>query len=520
MIPVHVLLVDDLAENLLSLEALLRRDGLVTLKARSGDEALELLLRHDVALALIDVQMPGLSGFELAELMRGKERTRRIPIIFVTAGTADSQRRFRGYEAGAVDFIQKPIEPDILRSKAEVFFELYRQRQQIAAQRDELLAQAEALKEADRRKDEFLATLSHELRNPLAPLRFGLDVLNSDPQVQDSIHARETMDRQLVHLVRLVDDLLDISRVSQGKITLRRDRIQAAEAVRAAVEGSRPTIDAAKHTLTIDVPAEPIWLEADLTRLSQVVGNLLNNAAKYTPQFGRIGLSVRAEGNAAVIEVADNGVGIPIEMQARVFQLFAQVDKHLDRAQGGLGIGLALAKQLVALHGGAIEVKSAGAGKGSTFTVRLPLAAAPKATAKAGASAGGAGATAGREHKKRLKVLVIEDNVDVAEAMSWLLKALGHDYRVIHDGREALDTARAWRPDVILLDVGLPVMDGYAVCRALRADAQFKDIPIIAQTGWGQNGDKASATDAGFSHHLTKPVSRKDLEQTLASFTS
>jgi signal transduction histidine kinase len=512
MTPVHFLLVDDLAENLLSLEALLRHDDLVALKARSGDEALELLLRHDVALALIDVQMPGLSGFELAELMRGQERTRRVPIIFVTAGTTDRQRRFRGYEAGAVDFIQKPIEPDILRSKAEVFFELYRQRQQIAAQRDALLAQAEALKEADRRKDEFLATLAHELRNPLAPLRYGLDVLKAEPEGANTVRIRDTMDRQLVHMVRLVDDLLDMSRVSQGKITLRKSRIQMAEVVRTAVEGSRPTIDAARHTLTLDVPAEAIWLEADLTRLAQVVGNLLNNAAKYTPQFGRIGLAVRAEGNTAVIEVADNGVGIPAEMQARVFQLFAQVDKHLEHAQGGLGIGLALATQLVALHGGTIAVKSAGAGKGSTFTVRLPLAAVA-ANPKAAASPGVVAAVGRR---RRLKVLVVEDNVDVAEAMGWLLKALGHDYRVIHDGREALDTARDYQPDAILLDVGLPVMDGYAVCRALRAEAEFKDLPIIAQTGWGQNRDKASATEAGFSHHLTKPVSRKDLEQTLA----
>ena len=228
--------------------------------------------------------MPGLNGFELAELMRGNERTRRVPIIFVTAGNADSQRRFRGYEAGAVDFIHKPIEPDILRSKADVFFELYRQRQQIAAQRDELKARSEALKEADRRKDEFLATLAHELRNPLAPLRHGLDILRRSPDSDDAAEIREMMDRQLVHLVRLIDDLLDVSRVSQGKIELRKERIQAADVVRSAVESSRPLIDSAGHSLTVDMPTEPIWLDADLTRLAQVVGNLLNNAAKYTPE--------------------------------------------------------------------------------------------------------------------------------------------------------------------------------------------------------------------------------------------
>src|SRR6201995_3884683 len=240
MEPVSFLLVDDLEENLLSLEALLRRDGLVVLKARSGDQALELLLKHDIALALIDVQMPGLNGFELAELMRGNERTRRITIIFVTAGNIDRQRRFRGYEAGAVDFIYKPIEADVLRSKVDVFVELYRQRQQIAAQRDELKAHADALKDADRRKDEFLATLAHELRNPLAPLRHGLDILRRSPDFKEGLDVREMMDRQLVHLVRLIDDLLDVSRVSQGKIDLRTEKIQIAEVFQSALEASRP----------------------------------------------------------------------------------------------------------------------------------------------------------------------------------------------------------------------------------------------------------------------------------------
>lgn len=248
MSQVSFLLVDDLEENLISLEALLRREGLSLLKARSGDQALELLLEHDVALALIDVQMPGLNGFELAELMRGNERTRRVPIIFVTAGnTTDSRWRFQGYEAGAVDFIQKPIEADVLRSKAEVFFELYRQRQQIAAQRDELQLQAEALKESDRRKDEFLATLAHELRNPLAPLRNGLDILQRNPNGENAAEIRGMMDRQLIHLVRLIDDLLDVSRVSQGKIELRKQPVRIDKIVRSATEASRPLIDGARH---------------------------------------------------------------------------------------------------------------------------------------------------------------------------------------------------------------------------------------------------------------------------------
>jgi signal transduction histidine kinase len=509
--PVHFLLVDDLEENLLSLEALLRRDGLVHLKARSGDEALELLLRHDVALALIDVQMPGLNGFELAELMRGNERTRRVPIMFVTAGSADSQRHFRGYEAGAVDFIQKPIEADILRSKADVFFELYRQRQQIAVQRDELRAYANALQEADRRKDEFLATLAHELRNPLAPLRHGLDILRKNPHSADASDIRDMMDRQLVHLVRLIDDLLDVSRVTQGKIELRRQAIQAADVIRSALETSRPLIEAAGHSLTVELSPEPIWLDADLTRLAQVVSNLLNNAAKYTPEGGRIILSLRREGDEAVIAVSDTGVGIPANMQSRVFELFAQVDHHDGRTRGGLGIGLALVRQLVAMHGGSVAVTSPGVGRGSVFTMRLPIADAHlPAPAEADKPLQSVPAS------RSLKVLVVDDNEAVAQIVGMMLEEIGHSYHLVDDGRDALPAAEAFGPDVIMLDIGLPGMDGYAVCRAFRRHDRFKAIPIIAQTGWGRERDKVLASEAGFDHHLVKPVTLEQLERLLA----
>lgn len=509
--PVYFLLVDDLEENLLSLDALLRRDGLVLLKARSGDEALELLLQHDVALALVDVRMPGLNGFELAELMRGNERTRRVPIIFVTAGNEDSQRRFRGYEAGAVDFIHKPIEPDILRTKADVFFELYRQRQQLAEQRDELKAYSDALKEADRQKDEFLATLAHELRNPLVPLRYGLDLLRRNPDGENAADIRDTMDRQLVHLVRLIDDLLDVSRVSLGKIELRKERIQVAEAVRAALDASRPAINAANHSLMVDVPVNPLWLEADLTRLAQVVGNLLSNATKYTPDGGKISLSVDAVDDKAVITVSDTGIGIAADIQSKVFELFTQADHRHDRARGGLGIGLALVKRLVEMHGGSVEATSAGAGAGSAFIVRLPLATGPEPHSETEK-------TAAQAVSSRLrKVLVVDDNVDVAQTVGWMLETIGYNYRLVHDGRHALQAAKEFGPDAILLDIGLPGMDGYAVCRAFRHDKRFNEIPIIAQTGWGQDRDKALGLEAGFDCHLVKPVALADLEQLLAT---
>ena len=372
--PVPLLLVDDLEENLLSLEALLAQEDVRLLKARSGDEALELLLREDVALALLDVQMPGMNGFELAEYMRGNERTRPIPIIFLTAGTADAQRRFQGYEAGAVDFIQKPIEADILRSKVNVFVKLYQQRQQLAAQRDELAAATEALRQADRRKDEFLAVLAHELRNPLASLHAGVNLLQRKAGSEQAAMIQESMDRQIFHLARLVDDLLDISRISEGKISLRKERLELATILNLAIEASQAHIAAAGHRFTTDMPSEPVLIEADPTRMAQIISNLLNNAAKYTPEHGEIMLSARLLNGELEVAVQDNGLGIPPDMQERIFEIFAQVDAHREHSGGGVGIGLALVRQLVALHGGRISVQSDGAGKGSRFIARFPVA--------------------------------------------------------------------------------------------------------------------------------------------------
>jgi signal transduction histidine kinase len=370
--PVHFLLVDDLEENLLALEALLQRDGLHCLKARSGEEALELLLVHDVALALLDVQMPGMDGFELAEFMRGNERARHIPIIFLTAGSADLQRRFRGYEAGAVDFIQKPIEADILRSKANVFFDLYQQRRQIVAQRDELAMLAQALQGADRRKNEFLAILGHELRNPIMALGAGLHLLERREGTNAARSIRGQMDRHVRHVSRLVEDLLDIARIDQGKISLNKERVVLQDALTFAIEASQPSIDAGGHDLTVTMPDTPIWMEVDYTRIAQIVSNLLNNAAKYTPSGGAIRLTLLAGDDWIEVEITDNGIGIPMDMQARIFDLFAQVRSGGKASQEGLGIGLALVKQLIELHNGDIILKSSDEMSGSTFVVRLP----------------------------------------------------------------------------------------------------------------------------------------------------
>ena len=524
-IPVKFLLVDDLEENLLALEGLLRRDGLVLLKAKSGVEALELLLVHDVALALVDVRMPGMDGFELAELMRGTDRTRRVPIIFLTAGNADQQRRFQGYDAGAVDFLTKPIEPHVLRSKAEVFFELWLERQEVARQRDELKIAtaenvrlleetrltAEALKDADRRKDEFLATLAHELRNPLAPIGNGLQLMRlaaEDPHAVSK--ARDMMERQLVHMVRLVDDLLDISRVTTGKVRLRTEPVELQSIIETAVEVSRPAIEAGLQILTVRLPNEKLRLNADPTRMSQVIGNLLTNASKYTPSGGKIEVIAEQNGDHIILRVTDSGIGIPKEMLPKVFDLFTQVGGSLDRSQGGLGIGLALVKKLVELHGGEVKAESEGQGLGCTFVVRLPLDTVGSVD----------GVMKPESHHltstRSLRILVVDDNIDGAESLSLLLTFDGHLTEMVHTGTDAVDAAFRFQPDVVFLDIGLPGLNGYEVAQALRSDERCRSTVLVALTGWGSDEDRKRSKDAGFDYHLTKPVETTQLEEMLA----
>lgn len=372
---INILLVDDLEENLTALEALLASEHVVCLKARSGDEALELLLVHDFALALLDVQMPTMDGFQLAEFMRGNVTARDIPLIFLTAGSTDQQRRFRGYEAGAVDFLQKPIESDILRSKVKVFIDLYRSKRKVLAQRDELETYAAALKMANDHKNEFLAVLGHELRNPIMALTAGFRLIEraDDPSRQADILGR--MQVQARHLGRLVEDLLDVARIDQGKISLNQGETSLHDIVDSAVFIARPKIEAGGHTLSVDIPKQTICIPGDFTRLSQITSNLLTNAAKYTPKNGKIDLSATVNGSYVCISVKDNGVGISEDMRDRIFDIFTQSNGPDDRAREGLGIGLALVRKLVEMHHGTIEVFSDGVGKGSCFTVQLPAAA-------------------------------------------------------------------------------------------------------------------------------------------------
>jgi PAS domain S-box-containing protein len=373
----------------------------------------------------------------------------------------------------------------------------------------------EALKEADRRKDEFLALLSHELRNPLAPLRNGLQVMRlASADASAVVQARDMMERQLGHMVRLIDDLLDISRISRNKMELRRQRVLLADVVGNSVETARPLIEAAGHQLTIALPPEPIVLDADLTRLAQVLSNLLTNSAKYTQRGGHIWLTAERREAEVVVCVRDTGIGIPADDLPRIFDMFSQVDRSIERSTGGLGIGLALVKGLVEMHGGTVSAESAGPDKGSTFTVRLPVSGAIPEPVPAAPPQGGRPAD-GTDRR----ILVVDDNRDSARSMARVLKLLGNSVRTAHDGIEAVEAADEFRPEIILMDVGMPRLNGYEATRRIRERPWGRSVTIIALTGWGQDGDRLQSREAGCDGHLVKPVSLHDLETLLTELT-
>lgn len=396
-----------------------------------------------------------------------------------------------------------------------LYDELSRLNNELSAAQRELAKKNAELTETDHRKDEFLAVLAHELRNPLAPIRQAAQILEArgkdDPDVR---YAHEVVNRQVQQLTRLVDDLMDVTRVARGKVQLRKEVTDAAAVVSRAVETSLPLVEERRHQLTATLPQEPLLVEADPARLQQVLLNLLNNAAKYTEPGGRIELAVTREGEEAVLRVRDNGIGITPEMLPRVFGLFAQVEEARERAQGGLGIGLALVKSLVEMHGGTVKALSAGPGRGSEFVVRLPALPERRGTApqKAGREGGQAVPPPGG-----LRVLVIDDNVDAADSLAMLLGLKGHTVQVTYDGESALRTAQAGLPEVVLMDIGLPKMDGYEVARRLRASPAGRGVLLVALTGWGQEEDRRRSREAGFDHHMTKPVDLDALQQLLAS---
>ncbi|MEA2692084.1 MAG: hypothetical protein QOJ16_1471 [Acidobacteriota bacterium] len=374
----------------------------------------------------------------------------------------------------------------------------------------------EALREADRRKDEFLALLAHELRNPLAPLRNGLQVMRLAADNPGLVaKTRDMMDRQLFHMVRLIDDLLDVSRISRNKMELRRSRVLLADVVSSAVETARPALEEAGQELTVALPPEPVQLDADLTRLAQVFGNLLNNSAKYTGRGGHIWLTATLDGDQVIVAVRDNGIGIPASALPNIFDIFSQVDRSIERSTGGLGIGLALVKGLVEMHGGTVEAASPGPGKGSTFTVSLPVLkdrAEPSPGTPAEERPDSSGA--------KRRILVVDDNEDSAASMAMMLQLLGNDVRMAQDGIEAVEVAEQFRPQVVLMDIGMPRLNGYEATRRIREQPWGRGMTVIALTGWGQDGDRAKSREAGCDGHLVKPIDLPDLEKLLTDLQS
>jgi signal transduction histidine kinase/DNA-binding response OmpR family regulator len=700
--------------------------------ASSGDEALRLLLEREFALILLDVQMPGMDGYETASIIRMRERTRHIPIIFITASNSSEVNVTRGYELGAVDYLFKPIVPEILKTKVAVFLDLHRKKEEVRRQA-ELLRQAEgreherqlaearahyersllqqemererkvseareqraqelarlvsekeqaqsalhesntrlrlladiagrllkgtdgralldsvyqqlsqhlglevfmgylaqeapgplvltahaglssglssqlarltldegvagrvatervrwvldggaastgpgpdaglepglsalacypllsqgrvlgtltfgtrlprvftedelslmqgvcdqvavalererligALRDADRRKDEFLAMLAHELRNPLAPVRHALEVFRMR-MWQDDILQRTiaSADRQVAHMTRLVDDLLDVSRITRGKVELKPIPVPLSELVEGAVQACEPIVTQRRHELSVSLPPEVVMLNVDPTRMTQVVANLLHNAAKYTPSGGRISLSAEREGDELVLHVRDTGIGLKPEMLHRVFELFVQVDPGSDRAQGGLGLGLTLVRSLVEMHGGSVSAHSEGISKGSEFTVRLPIPPETPAALALTTSVKVAAST----KLQPLHILLVEDNPDIRETLRDLLELHGHRVEEAGDGRSAVELVLSQKPQVALVDIGLPELDGYKVAELVRASAGGSHTRLVALTGYGHPEDRKRALEAGFDAHLVKPVSSDDLSQIL-----
>src|SRR6202521_579975 len=365
----------------------------------------------------------------------------------------------------------------------------------------ELQRAEEALREADRRKSEFVAILAHELRTPLAPIRNAVEILRRSGGDEQRVKpATEMMQRQVGQMVRLVDDLLDMSRISGGKIQLRMEPVELASVVHHAVEAARPLCESMDHELTVTLPPEPTYLNADPTRLAQVIGNLLNNAAKFTEKGGRILLTVGREGKQALIRVQDTGIGIAAEQLPRIFEMFTQADTWLERSPGGLGLGLTLVKNLVEMHAGTVEARSGGVGQGSEFVVRLPLLSGSPPTLSPESSDVKLVATVQR------RILIVDDNQDSAESLATLLKLTGHEVHIAHDGLEAVEEAAAFQPQVVLLDIGLPGINGYEAARRIREQQRSKALTLVALTGWGQEEDRRRSEEAGFDAHMVKPV--------------
>jgi signal transduction histidine kinase len=569
---VNILLVDDQPARLMTYESILSELGQNLVSAHSGLEALEKLMKEEFAVVLLDVSMPDMDGFEAARLIHEHPRFEKTPIIFVTGVHVTELDRLKGYKVGAVDYVSIPVVPEILRSKVAVLVELYCKRRELQelnrnlAQANARLAQANttlqaektreletlnrilqhanaeleaanrslqsevtertrvelALKEADRHKDEFLAMLAHELRNPLAPIHNAIQLMRRKPTADPLLgRSQDIIERQLAHLTRLVDDLLDVSRITRGKINLTKEVIDLATLVARAVETAQPLIEERRHELAVEIPSDAVAVLGDPTRLTQALANVLSNAAKYTDQGGRITVSAHLSGAEIEVRVRDTGIGIPADLLPLIFNLFTQLDRNAGRAQSGLGIGLALVRRLIEMHGGSVTAHSDGPGQGSEFVIRLPLHVVqageshrkPHSNARSPVEQPMTNADSIRAQRR---ILVADDNNDALESLATLLQLGGHEVYTAANGQLALEYAERHRPEVALLDIGMPMLDGYEVARRIRAQPWGQRITLVALTGWGQDSDRRRSREAGFDSHLVKPLDLEKLTELLA----
>jgi CheY-like chemotaxis protein len=514
-----VLVVDDCPEDREAVRRALGRSYRL-IEESSGAEALAACRSAGIDALVLDYSLPDMDGLEfLHELTQGSGITP-FPVLMMT-GRGDEAVAVQALKRGASDYLVKGrLMAQTLRPVLEQAIERVADRRVREQQRVRVLERLEAearrradqLAEADRRKDEFLAMLAHELRNPLAPVSTALHVLRHlGPLPEEAHDVLDVASQQVRHLARLVDDLMEVSRINRGRITLQTATMDLVAAVRQAVETARPAINAQRHRLEVSLPNHPIPLFADATRLDQILANLLNNAVKYTDPEGQISVAVgvEASGASAFVRVTDSGVGIDAETLPRIFDLFAQADRSLDRARGGLGIGLTLVRALAELHGGSITAASDGPGTGSTFTLRLPVAPVASAVRS------GPSETAQRRDLSPLRILLVDDNEGGTRTLTMLLERWGHEVHAAHDGVAGLEAARALRPDVVLLDIGLPRMNGYELARAIRQDLADSPPLLAAVTGYAQPDDRRRAEEAGCDHHLGKPVNPDELRRLL-----
>jgi len=499
-----ILNVDDDEAGRYAKSRILKRAGYNVIESATGAAALKLVLSEQPQLVLLDVMLPDINGLDVCRSIKHDPSTAHIMILQVSATHVSEADRIEGLEGGADGYLTEPMEAEELLATVKALLRLYQREEENRRLVDQL-------RDADRRKNEFLATLSHELRNPLYPIRAAVEIMrlkdDLDPDIQFS---RDVIDQQVNHLARLIDDLLDVARITRDKIELRRGKLRLVDVLNGALASSRTVIEAHGHSPTVALPAESVWIDGDTVRLTQIFVNLLSNAAKYTPKGGNIWLSAHAENDKAIVSVKDDGIGIANDQLPHVFEMFYQVDGSLERSQAGLGIGLTLTRRLVELHGGTIEARSDGPGKGSEFLVTLP-AFIEQELAQPAEPPGGTR----NENKANWRILVVDDGHNTREMYSVLLRRQGHEVDTAPDGKTGIEKIESFRPDAILLDVGMPGLNGFDTCERIRAQPFGKNVALIAVTGWAQEEVQQRAQAAGFDEVLVKPVGPQEILQSV-----